>query len=49
MKERLDEFAGHIEEVRQELRELEHADDQPRYSDSGDTPGDDDQTITPPG
>ena len=47
MKERLDEFEGHIQEVRKELEELEHTEDRPRFYESGDTPSEDDQTIVP--
>ena len=49
-RERLEEVGEHIDEAKRNLHEdLEPHEDEPTYASSGDTPEEDDQTITPPG
>ena len=49
-RERLEHLDSHIDEVKGNLEDdLEEHEDRPLYADSGATPEEDDQTITPPG
>ena len=51
-RERLEEVGEHIKEAEQELDDIEHpygSDKFQAYYESGDTPEEDDQVITPPG
>lgn len=51
-RERLEEVEEHIQDAKRELDDIEHpygSDDFQPYYDSGATPEEDDQTITPPG
>ena len=51
-QQRLEKVEEDIQDAKQELDDLEHpygSDDGQPYYDSGETPEEDDQTITPPG